>query len=141
MQKAGILGFAGCLEHANMIWHRIQTTKKKGGDLHIVFMDLAKAFGSVPHNLFWSAFDYFNVPEAITALVKSYFQDVQLCLTTEDYTTSWQHLEVGILEGCSISPLAFTMAMEVVICACRWVVGGQQLKAGVCLHPHQNVYG
>ncbi|KAF7641287.1 hypothetical protein LDENG_00286300, partial [Lucifuga dentata] len=50
--------------------------------------------------------------EAITALVKTYFQDVQLCLMTAEYTTAWQHLEVGIMAGCTISTLAFTMAIR-----------------------------
>ncbi len=49
VQKAGISGFSGCLEHTNVIWHQIQTTKKEKKDLHVVFLDLANAFGSVPH--------------------------------------------------------------------------------------------
>ncbi|KAM9703393.1 trace amine-associated receptor 13c-like [Menidia menidia] len=51
-----------------------------------------------------TAFDYFRVPSALTTLVKPYFQDVQLCVTTAAYTTTWQHLEVGIMAGCTISP-------------------------------------
>ncbi len=119
VQKAGIPGFSGCLEHTNMIWNQIQAAKKDGRDLHVVFLDLANAFGSVPHNLLWIAFHYFSMPEAITRLVKSYFQDLQLCLTIEDCTTAWQRVEIGIMAGCTISPLAFTMAMEVIIRASR----------------------
>ena len=125
----------GCLEHTNMIWHQIQAAKKEQGDLHVVFLDLGNTFGSVPHSLLWTAFDLFCIPQAITSLVKSYFQDVQLCITTEKYTTAWQRLEIGIMAGCTISPLAFTMAMEVIIRASRWVVGGQQDKAGFCVPP------
>lgn len=44
-------GFSGCLEHLSMIWHQIQAAKKDKTDLHVVFLDLANAFGSVPHNL------------------------------------------------------------------------------------------
>ena len=51
IQKAGIPGFSGCVEHASVIWHQIQVAKKEGRDLHVVFLDLANAFGSVPHNL------------------------------------------------------------------------------------------
>ncbi|KAK0156142.1 hypothetical protein N1851_000565 [Merluccius polli] len=121
IQKAGISGFSGCVEDASVIRHQIHLAPE-GTDLHVVFLDLANAFGSVPHNLLWTAFDYFKVPAAFTALVKAYFQDIQLCLITAEYTTAWQHLEVGIMAGCTISPLAFTMAMEVIILASRWVV-------------------
>ncbi len=39
------------------------------------------------------------------------------------------------MAGCTISPLAFKMAMEVIIRASKWVVGGEWLKSGVCLPP------
>lgn len=58
--------------------------KKEGTDLHVVFLDLANAFDSVSHNLLWTTFDFFRVSVTVTSLVKAYFQDVQLCLTTVD---------------------------------------------------------
>jgi len=51
VQKAGIPAFTGCLEHTSMIWHQIQTAKIEKKDLHVIFLDLANAFGSVPHSL------------------------------------------------------------------------------------------
>ena len=135
IQKAGISGFSGCVEHASVIWHQIQVAKKEGKDLHVVFLDLANAFGSVPHNLLWTALDYFKVPAALTNLVRAYFKDVQLCVTTAEFTTAWQHLEVGIMAGCTISPLIFTLAMEVIIRASRWVAGGQRIRPGLRLPP------
>ena len=134
VQKAGIPGFSGCLEHVSVIWQQIQTAKREKRDLHVLFLDLANAFGSVPHSLLWTAFEYFKVPEQVTQLVKSYFRDLQVCVTT-DFTTAWQPLEIGIMAGCTISPLAFTLAMEVVIRASRWVAGGERLKGGYQLPP------
>ena len=135
VQKAGIPGFSGCLEHTSMIWHQIQAAKKDKRDLHVIFLDLANAFGSVPHNLLWESFNFFHVPSSITTLVKAYFEDLQLCFTTPDFITSWQRVEVGIMAGCTISPLAFTMAMEVIIRASRWVVGGERTGNGIRLPP------
>ena len=93
----------------------------------MVFLDLTKAFGSVPHCLLWKAFSYFQVPERILALVKAYFEDIKLCFKTSNYTTSWQHLETGIMAGCTIALLTSTMAMEVIIRAFNWVVVGERL--------------
>ena len=135
VQKAGIPGFSGCLEHTSMIWHQIQTAKKEKSDLHVVFLDLANAFGSVPHSFLWASFDFFRIPETIKHLVKSYFEDLQLCFTTPDFTTTWHRMEIGIMAGCTISPLAFTMAMEVIIRASKWVVGGERLTSGIRLPP------
>ncbi len=135
IQKAGIAGFSGCLEHNSIIWHQIQTAKKERKELHVLFLDLANAYGSVPHSFLWAAFDFFQVPTIITNLVKHYFQDLQFCLTTSGFTTSWQPLEVGIMAGCTISPLAFTMAMEIIIRASKWVVGGERLQCNQRLPP------
>lgn len=115
VQKAGIPGFSGCLEHTSMIWHQIQSAKREGRDLHVLFLDLTNAFGSVPHSLIWTAFNFFHIPNTITNLVRNYFQDLQFCIQPTEYTTSWQYLEVGIMAECTISPLAFAMAMEVII--------------------------
>ncbi len=58
IQKAGIPGFSGFVEHASVIWHQIQIATKEGTDPHVVFLDLTNTFSSVPHNLLWTAFDY-----------------------------------------------------------------------------------
>lgn len=60
VQKAGVPGFAGCLEYTSMIWQQIQTAKKEGRALQVVFLDLANAFGSVLHNLLWTVFKFFE---------------------------------------------------------------------------------
>jgi len=49
-------------------------------------------------------------------------------LATEAEQQGWR---VGIMAGCIISPLAFTMAMEVIIRASRWVVGGGEHLASI----------
>jgi len=50
VKKAGIPGFSGCLEH-DVIWPRIKSAKKERKELHVTFLDLANAYGSVPHEL------------------------------------------------------------------------------------------
>ncbi|KAL7833600.1 hypothetical protein AOLI_G00285600 [Acnodon oligacanthus] len=133
VQKGGIPGFSGCLEHTSMIWHQIQAAKKDKRDVHVIFLDLANAFGSVPHNFHWESFSFFHVPTSITKLVQAYFEDLQLCFITANFTTSWQRVEVGIMAGCTISALAFIMAIEIIIRASRWVVGGERTKNGIRL--------
>ncbi len=53
VQKARIRGFSECLEHANIIWHQIQTARKEQRDLHVVFLDLTNAFRSIPYKHVW----------------------------------------------------------------------------------------
>lgn len=63
-----------------------------------MFLELANAFGSVPHSLLWEALDYFRVPGSIKSLVKVYFTNIKLCFTTA-HSTAWQQLEIGMMAG------------------------------------------
>ena len=134
-QKAGIPGFPGCVEHATMIWEQIQIAKREKKDLHVVWLDLANAYGSVPHNLIAFALDFFYIPQSIRAMVMSYFQDLHMCFMLPNSTTIWQQLEVGIAMGCSISPILFITAFEVILIGARQVVGGARLPTGRKLPP------
>lgn len=60
IQKVGIAGFLGCLQHNNIIWHQIQTSKKEGKDLHVLFLNLPNTYGSIPHSLLWTALEFFK---------------------------------------------------------------------------------
>ena len=77
---------------------------KEKKDLHVFFLDLTNAFGSVPHEMFWNGFNFFHVSVAITMLVKAYFQNLQFSVTAQGITTTWQHVETCVIAGCTISP-------------------------------------
>ena len=87
----------------------------------------------MPHSLIWKAFDYFKVPVVVVNLIRAHFQDIRLCLSTAGFTTGWQRLEIVIMAGCTISLLAFTMPMEMIIRASKWVVGRERCQDGMCL--------
>ena len=83
----------------------------------------------MPHSLIWKAFDYFRVPVVVVNLIRAYFKDIRLCLSTAGFTTGWQRLEIDIVAGCTISPLAFTMAIHPLSTASPGVGSrGQQLE-------------
>ncbi|KAK0146800.1 LINE-1 reverse transcriptase [Merluccius polli] len=134
-QKAGVPGFPGCVEHSAVIWEQIQKAKREKGDLHVVWLDLANAYGSVPHQLIEYALDFFYIPVCIRTLVVKYFEDLRMCCTHQDFTTGWQRLEVGIAMGCSISPILFVAAFEIILIGARKMVGGVKLPSGQRLPP------
>ncbi|KAI3364895.1 hypothetical protein L3Q82_001079 [Scortum barcoo] len=109
-QTAGVPGFPGCVEHTAMIWEQIQRARHSKSDLHVVWLDLANAFGSVPHQLITFALEFFHVPSSIRKLIANYFNNLYVCYTTRDITTAWHHLEKGIAMGCSISSCKAALA-------------------------------
>ncbi|XP_077382825.1 5-azacytidine-induced protein 2 isoform X1 [Festucalex cinctus] len=134
-QKAGVPGFPGCVEHSTMIWDQIQKAKREKTDLHVVWLDLANAYGSVPHQLINYALEFFHMPPCIKKLIARYFSDLQMCFALQDFTTGWQQLEVGIAMGCAISPVLFVAAFEIILIGARQMVGGTKLPSGQRLPP------
>lgn len=122
-QKAGVPGFPGCVEYSMMIWEQIQTAKRNKSDLHVVWLDLANAYGSVPHQLIWYALSFFHIPPCIQSLISTYFNNLQVCYSTSTATTGWYQQQKGIAMGCSISPILFMVAFEVIL------IGGRQRES------------
>ncbi|KAG1932793.1 hypothetical protein F2P79_020826 [Pimephales promelas] len=134
-QKAGVPGFPGCVEHSTMIWDQIQKAKREKTDLHVIWLDLANAYGSVPHQLINYAMEFFHMPTCVKSFVAQYFSNLQMCFSLQEFTTGWQRLEVGIAMGCTISPILFVAAFEIILIGARQMVGGIKLPTGKRLPP------
>lgn len=120
IQKGGVPGVPGCIEHTTMIWEAIQRARKNQLSLYVVWLDLANAYGSVPHQLLWKTLEAHHVPNSVVKILQDYFQGFSMRFSTRTYTTAWVPLQVGIAMGCAISPCLFVMAMQILLNA----VGG-----------------
>jgi hypothetical protein len=124
VQKAGVPGFPGCLEHVSMIWSAVREAAKDRKDLDVIWLDLANAYGSVPHDVIDYAMVHFWVPERLRKVIRVYYEKFKMRFSTKSFTTTWQDLAVGIPMGCAISPLLFVLVMEMIIrSASRFVEG------------------
>ena len=115
VQKAGVPGIPGCVEHAFTIWEEIQDAKREKEDLNVVWLDLANAYGSVPHELLMKAMDFFFIPDDVKQLMKRYYDGFKMRFTTGTFTSEWHRLEVGIAAGCTISVIWFILVMEMLL--------------------------
>src|SRR5215469_5308480 len=120
-----------------MIWEAIQRAKTNKTELHIIWLDLANAYGSVPHSLIWKALEMHHVPENIVSIIKCYFRDFKMRFTTPSFTTDWMNLEIGIAMGCTVSPVLFVLAMQVLLKAVEPSTEDAHLGKGVHMPPLQ----
>ena len=141
VQKAGILGFPGCLEHSQMIWNSILSARRDKTELHVIWLDLANAYGSVPHHLIRMAHEFFNFPSQVGEIIMKYFNSAFMKFTVKNYTTKWQALEVGFMMGCLISPLFFRSSHGTHFTRCRKYVGRSNEKWSSNSSSFQNFYG
>ncbi|XP_078587744.1 uncharacterized protein LOC144868686 [Branchiostoma floridae x Branchiostoma japonicum] len=135
VQKGGIPGFSGCLEHTGVLSQMIREAKVNGSDLTVVWLDLANAYGSIPHALIQVALDHYHIPARVKGMISSYFGGIQMRFKTAQFTTQWQKLEKGIVTGCTISPILFIMGMNLIIDAAASKAKGPRMQSGVRLTP------
>ena len=135
VQKGGIPGVCGCLEHTTMIWEAIQRARSEKLNLDVVWLNLANAYGSVPHQMIQLALRMYHVPEDIQVVLDKYFNGFRMRFPTNSYTTDWINLEIEIAIGCAVSPILFVMAMEVILKAAEGIAGPSNLGGGCYMPP------
>ena len=102
-KKGGVPGYSGCLEHTAVISQLNKEAKRYNHTLSVVWLDLAKAYPSVPHQLIRKALDHYQVPSEVVELVMAHMGALQMRFTAGSVTTKGQRLEKGIMAGCTIS--------------------------------------
>ena len=130
-QKAAIPGFSGCVEHTSILSQLIRETKADKGDLTVAWLDLANAYGSIPHNLIVTPLDHYYIPDHIKGMVKNYFSGMMLRFSAGNITTAHQSLEKGIVTGCTVSPILFIMGMNIIMKAAERETRGPKMNSGI----------
>lgn len=69
VQKGGIPGVPGCLEHSGVVTQLIREAREGRGNLAVLWLDLANAYGSIPHKLVEVALERHHVPCNIKTLI------------------------------------------------------------------------
>lgn len=87
VQKGGIPGFSGCLEHMVVLDELIQEANESKSNLIVVWLNMANAYGSISHDLIVTAMEHYHIPHYIMGMIISYFVGFKLWLKTAVFTT------------------------------------------------------
>ena len=121
IQKGFLEGVAGCVEHTTFQWEMLQHAKLKAQQLVLVWLDLENAYGSLRHMLVQFALKWFYVLTQISELVFRYYDSIFLKVVTEDWTSEFFHLGIGVPQGCTASTIIFDIGFQVVLDMCKWL--------------------
>ncbi|CAC5384420.1 unnamed protein product [Mytilus coruscus] len=73
--------FLGCVEHTSVLNQLIHEAKIGKKNLAVVWLDLANAYGAVPHKFIEKTMDHYHIPDHIRKIVQNYFGGLQLRFT------------------------------------------------------------
>ena len=68
------------------VMERFREQKK---DLHMVFIDLEKAYDKIPRNIMWQSLDKHKVPSKYMTLIKDMYNNVVTSVRTNDGNTDY----------------------------------------------------
>ena len=96
IQKAFVHGIPGCTEHQFKLATAIQEARKKHRSLTICWLDLANAYGSVPHQLIQFTLRHYHAPSKLVSTVANLYTNLSATITTPTWTTVEIPLQVGV---------------------------------------------
>ena len=130
IQKGGVPTVSGCLEHTAVLSQLIREAKSGKKNLVVTWLDIANAYGELIHELIYTALRRAHVPEHMCDLVESYYKNAQIRFTTKDFTTEWQPVEKGIITGCTLSVVLFSLTMTMLVMSVKGETKGPKTVSG-----------
>ena len=73
----------------------MQKYRERNTELHVVFVDLEKAYDRLPRELLWSSLRTKRVPEAYIKIVQDMYEDCLTQVTTREGNTEYFDVKVG----------------------------------------------
>ena len=125
----------GCLEHTGVQTQLLREAKENKGDLTVLWLDLANAYGSMPHKLVEEALMRHHVPPSVCDLIADYYKNFRQRACSSSVTSEWQTLEKGIITGCTMSAVLFSLTMNMLVKAAEVECRGPLSRSGVRQSP------
>ena len=135
VQKGGVAGMPDCLEHTRVLTQLLGEAKESKGDMTVLWLDLANAYGSMPNKVLEEALNIHHVPPSVCDLIADYYNNFRLRACSSTVTSEWQTLEKGIITGCTMSAVLFSFTMNMLVKAAEVECRGPLSRLGVRQSP------
>jgi hypothetical protein len=112
----------------------IEKKKATNRELHLLFIDLTKAYDSVPLNKLWETLDRPTINTRVIETIKSLYEGSNSKIKVGNQITKGFKVTKGLRQGCSLSPTLFKIYLEQVLR--NWKKKCQPMGT-----PIQNTYG
>ncbi|XP_063056077.1 uncharacterized protein LOC134450154 [Engraulis encrasicolus] len=130
VQKGGISGMPGCVEHTGVVTQLIREARENRGNLSVLWLDLANAFGSIPHKLVQLTLVKHHVPSKCRDLIADYYNNFSMRVSAGATPSSWHKVDIGIITGCTISVTLFSLAMNMLTKSAEPECRGPRMNSG-----------
>jgi hypothetical protein len=100
------------IEAIFLIRQVMQWFREQKKDLHMVFIDLEKAYDKIPRNVMWWVLDKHKVPTKYVTLIKDMYNNAMTSVRTNDGNIDYFLIKIGLHQGSALSPYLFSLLMD-----------------------------
>ena len=84
-------------------------------NIYFCFIDYAKAFDCVDHNILWKILKEMGIPDHLFCLLRILYAGQEATVGTGHGTTVWFQIGKGVHQGCILSPCLFNLYAEYIM--------------------------
>ena len=94
---------------AQLVRQLVEKTIEHGAKLFLVFVDLEKAYDSVPRAALWHALHKLGVPTLVIDIIRSFHEGMKAKVRVNGKLTEAISVENGLRQGCTLAPVLFNL--------------------------------
>ena len=138
--QAGFRKKRGCVDHIFTIdsLRKIFHSKRRKRKLHMLYVDFARAFDSVPHKKLWEKLNNIGVSPKIIRILSDMYAKARMKIRTKSGSTRCYDVTEGVLQGELTSPLLFSIYISDIDDAFKQLetlgIRGINIKHNVAIH-------
>jgi hypothetical protein len=95
-----------------LIRQLIEICREQKKDLHIICIDLEKAYDKVPRNVMWWSLQKHKISSKYITLIKDMYDNVVTSVQTSDGDTDDFLINTRLHQGLALSPYLFALVMD-----------------------------
>ncbi|MGY8822248.1 MAG: reverse transcriptase domain-containing protein [Pseudomonadales bacterium] len=115
IQKGCMEKVPGVWEHISMVWSSLSEARERKENLSVIWLDVANAYGSIPHKLIFFALRRYGVPEKWITIISKYYAGLWSKSFSDTAPSDWHCHMKGIFTGCTISIILFLSGMNIIL--------------------------
>ena len=105
----------GCVDMIFASRQLIEKAIEHQSELHILFVDLRKAYDSVPRSALWMVLEKFGVPPHMLDIIRSLHNGMSANIRVRGRVSEAFGVTNGLRQGCTLAPLLFNSYFAVVV--------------------------
>jgi len=114
-EQCGFRRGRGCVDQVFAVRQVCEKAIERGKEVAWAFMDLEKAYDRIDRSALWKVLCIYGVGGRLLRGVQSFYNASRACVRVANGVSEWFPVNVGLRQGCVMSPWLFNMYMDGVV--------------------------